>query len=122
MEARKMDKEKHLIDETLGKMIDDGFDFEDVIGQEVSFKVTGMLDDKGRWNLDAEAVFGLTRNGVDWVRNEIPISTADDDYDSALATTMLAIANALNNPRMLAVMRVKLNEQIDLPETTKEVM
>jgi len=117
-----MDKEKHLTDEELGRMLDEGFDFEDVVGQEVSFKVTGIIDAKGRWNLDAMATFGLTKNGMDWVTNEIPISTADDDYDSALATTMLAIANALNNPRMLAVMRVKLDTQKELPEITKEVM
>ena len=107
-----MDKDQHLTDEEMERMFEEGFDFDDVIGKSTSFTIVGILDEDSRWNLDATVKYSLTKNGVDWVTNEFPVSTADDDYDSALATTMLGVANLLGNPRMLARMRKKLDKQL----------
>ena len=105
-----MDKDKHLTEEEMEKMLEEGFTFEDIVGQRISFNVLGMVNEDGRWDIKADATFALSKNGADWATSEIPISTTDDDYDSALATVMLGVVNALNNPMMLARMRKSLDK------------
>ncbi len=105
-----MDKDKHLTNEELEKMLEEGFTFDDVVGQRMSFDILGMVNEDGRWDVKADATFALSKNGADWVVSEIPISTTDADYDSALATVMLGVVNALNNPIMLARMRKNLDK------------
>ena len=106
-----MDKDERVIpEEELEKMLEEGFTFEDIVGQKISFSVLGMVNEDGRWDVKADATFALSKNGADWVTSEIPISTTDDDYDSALATVMLGVVNALNNPMMLARMRRNLDK------------
>ena len=104
-----MDKDKHITEEEL---LEKGFTFDDIVGQKMSFSIVGMVNEDGRWDVKADASFALSKNGADWVVSEIPISTTDDDYDSALATVMLGVVNALNNPIMLARMRKNLDEHI----------
>lgn len=116
METLKMDKDQYLTEEEMEQMFEDGFDFDDVVGKETSFTIMGMLDENNRWNLDAKVRYSMTRNGIDWVTNDFPISTADEDYDAALATTMLGVASMLGNPRMLARMRKKLDKQLIQPK------
>jgi len=111
-----MDKKKHLTDKEFEKMLEKGYDFDDVVGQRVSFSVIGMRDVDGRWKVDAKANFALSVDGVSWADKDIPVSTVDDDYDSALATTMLAMANAINSPRFLASLRRELDLHSALPK------
>ena len=105
-----MDKDKYITDEELEKMSEEGFTFDDIVGQKISFSILGMVNEDGRWDVKADATFALSKNGADWAVSEIPIATTDDDYDSALATVMLGVVNALNNPMMLARMRKKLDK------------
>jgi hypothetical protein len=107
-----MDKDERVTEEELEKMLEKGFDFDDVVGQRISFNVLGMVNENGRWDIKADATFALSKNGADWATSEIPVSTSDDDYDSALATVMLGVVNALNNPMMLARMRKSLDSHI----------
>jgi hypothetical protein len=110
-----MDKKEHLTDEEFEKMMDDGYDFDDVIGQRVQFKVLGMKHGE-RWDIEAVADFALSVDGLQWAEKKVPITTTDDDYDSALATAMLAMANAINSPRFLTSLRKQLNEYTVLSE------
>jgi len=110
-----MDQNKHLTDEGLEQMLEEGFDFEDVVGQKISFDVAGFKNEDGRWDIDAKAEFYLSNNGEDWAGSEFPISTSDNDFDSALSTVMLGVVNALNNPKLLATMRAKLNDTLPQP-------
>jgi hypothetical protein len=107
-----MDKDERVTEKELEKMLEKGFDFDDVVGQRISFNVLGMANENGRWDIKADATFALSKNGTDWATSEIPVSTTDDDYDSALATVMLGVVNALNNPMMLARMRKNLDRHI----------
>jgi hypothetical protein len=106
-----MDKKEHLTDKEFDGMLEEGFDFEDVIGQKVSFIVEGIRED-GRWNVEAEADFSLSVDGIQWANKRVPVTTTDDDYDSALATAMLALANAINSPKFLASLRKELDAYI----------
>lgn len=110
-----MDKKKHLTDEEFEKMLDKGFNFDDVIGQRVQFKVLGMKHGE-RWDVSAVANFALSLDGLQWSEKKIPVTTSDDDYDSALATSMLAMANAINSPKFLASMRKELDVHAAIPE------
>lgn len=110
-----MDKKKHLTEEEFEGMLDKGFDFDDVIGQRVQFSVLGIKHDE-QWNVEAVADFALSLDGLQWAEKKIPVTTSDDDYDSALATSMLAMANAINSPKFLASMRKELDAHVAIPE------
>jgi len=114
-----MDTKEHLTDEEFESMLEEGFDFEDVIGQKVMFKILGLKQDE-RWNIDAVATFAVSLDGLQWSEKKIPVTTSDDDYDSALATAMLAMANAINSPRFLAGLRKNLDAYSAIPEA-KEI-
>lgn len=118
-----MDKKEHLRDDIeIQRLLEEGFDFNDLVGQEVSFKVTGIINKENKWDLNALVSFGVTNNGVDWARSETPISTTDDDYDAALANVMLKVVNVLNDPETLAFMRLSLNKSTPVKNDTKELM
>ncbi len=52
----------------------------------------------------------MSINGMDWASAKVPVSTMDTDYDTALATAMMAVAGGLNNPELLARIRYQLNQ------------
>jgi hypothetical protein len=110
-----MDKDKHIkIEPTkdeLDKLIDQEFDFEDIVGHRVEFSILGSKSDDGTWTIDAEADFAMSLNGMDWASVTVPVSTYDADYDSALATAMMGVAGGLNNRELLARIRYMLNQQ-----------
>ncbi len=110
-----MDTKKHLTDEEYESMLEEGFDFDDVIGQKVQFKILGMKHGE-RWDIEAVANFALSLDGLQWAEKKVPVTTSDDDYDSALATSMLAMANAINSPKFLASLRKELNTLNVVPE------
>ncbi len=106
-----MDKKEHLTDKEYDAMLEEGFDFDDVVGQKVMFSIFGMRNNE-RWDIDAKADFSLSLDGIQWAGKQVPVTTSDDDYDAALATAMLAMANAINSPKFLAGLRKELNSYV----------
>ena len=116
-----MDKDKYLGEDRIEELLDEGFDFEDIVGQRMSFQITGMKEQDDQWRVTGKAVTAMTINGVDWEEAQIPVSTLDDDFDSALATVMVSLAGTMNNPRMMAKLRIKL-DHTKLGAESKEVL
>jgi len=108
-----MDKNEYLSKEDreeLEELIKTDFDFNDISGHKIEFSITGFKSEMG-WSIVAEADFSMSLNGAEWVTVNIPVQVDDSDYDSALATAMLGIASGLNDPEILATMRLQLNKQ-----------
>lgn len=104
-----MDKEKHITDDELAKMLEDGFQFDDITGQQMQFKIDGIIGDGGKWTVGADASTSLTVNGVDWAIEEIKIKAIDGNFDDALATIMLSLIGQMNDPKFLASLRKQLD-------------
>lgn len=104
-----MDQDKYIKEE-LDRLIDQEFDFDDIIGHRVEFSITGTKNTDNSWAIDIEALFSMSINGLDWASVKVPVSTMDEDYDSALATAMMAVSGGLNNPELLARIRYQLNQ------------
>jgi hypothetical protein len=123
-----MDKEKYIMAKDkekakeVEKLLDEGFDFEDVVGQHMTISITGIINENGLWTIEAEGKYAMSLDGVDWVGSEVPVSTADESYEAALASSMMAIAGALNDENVLARIRYGLNQRIKGLEGSKEVM
>lgn len=105
-----MDKNQHIDKEELDKLMEQEFDFNDIIGHKVDFSIMGSKSDDGTWAINVEADFSMSLNGLDWASITVPVSTIDTDYDSALATAMMGVAGGLNNRELLARMRYMLNQ------------
>lgn len=105
-----MDKNEHINKEELDRLIEQEFDFDDIIGHKVDFSILGSKSEDGLWTINAEAVFSMSLNGMDWASVTVPVATMDADYDSALATAMMGVAGGLNNPELLARLRYMLNQ------------
>lgn len=111
-----MDKDEYINKEELDKIMEQEYDFNDIIGHKVDFSILGSKNEDGLWSIKAEAVFSMSLNGMDWATVTVPVATMDADYDSALATAMMGVAGGLNNPEILARMRYMLNQH-----KTKEI-
>ncbi len=105
-----MDKDEYINKEELDKIMEQEYDFNDIIGHKVDFSILGSKSEDGLWSIKAEAVFSMSLNGMDWATVTVPVATMDADYDSALATAMMGVAGGLNNPEILARMRYMLNQ------------
>ena len=109
-----MDKDKHIVidEKEIKRLIEEGLNFDDIVGHKVNFDITGAKNiEDGSWVINAEAEFAMSLNGMDWASVTVPFVTMDADYDSALATAMMGVAGGLNNPELLARIRYLLNQQ-----------
>jgi len=105
-----MDQDEYINKEELDKIMDQEFDFDDIIGHKVDFSILGSKNTDGMWSITAEAVFSMSLNGMDWASITVPVATMDQDYDTALATAMMGVAGGLNNREILARLRYMLNQ------------
>ena len=64
--------------------------------------------------MDAVIEFGMSLDGINWATRNVPVEIQDDSYDAAVATTMLVMANTLNDPMFLASVRKELNSYKEL--------
>lgn len=106
-----MDQDKHIKEE-IENMVEQGFDFDDIIGHKVEFSIEGSKNMDNTWNIEAKAEFSMSVNGMDWASVTVPVQAIDTSYDDALASAMMGVASGLNNPYLLAEIRYQLNQQI----------
>lgn len=106
-----MDKEEYI-----NRLLEDGFDFNDVVGKNLKFELVGVENEDGTWTLKTKASTGMTLNGVDWEEIEFKDLVVDNGFDEALATQMLSFMTDLNDIRKLADLRIKLNKTKALSE------
>ena len=97
MESLKMDQDEYINKEELDKIMDQEFDFDDIIGHKVDFSILGSKNTDGMWSITAEAVFSMSLNGMDWASITVPVA-------------MMGVAGGLNNREILARLRYMLNQ------------